>query len=144
MLQNRRPIIYGDGEQTRSFSDIDDCIYCLDKLVTDKKINREIFNIGPDEENISINELYKILCNKLQYNEPAEYVPDRPNEVKHAICSSNKARKLLGYKTSVNLNDSIQKVVDYIKLIGPRKFTYNYNLEINNEKTPDTWKKKIF
>ena len=144
ILQNRRPIIYGDGEQTRSFSDIDDCIYCLDKLVTDKKINREIFNIGPDEENISINELYKILCNKLQYNEPAEYVPDRPNEVKHAICSSNKARKLLGYKTSVNLNDSIQKVVDYIKLIGPRKFTYNYNLEINNEKTPDTWKKKIF
>ena len=144
ILQNRRPIIYGDGEQTRSFSDIDDCIYCLDKLVTDKKINREIFNIGPDEENISINELYKILCNKLQYNEPAEYVADRPNEVKHAICSSNKARKFLGYKTSVNLDDSIQKVVDYIKLNGPRKFAYNYNLEINNNKTPDTWKKKIF
>ena len=36
ILQNRRPIIYGDGEQTRSFSDIDDCIFCLDKLITDK------------------------------------------------------------------------------------------------------------
>ena len=38
MLQNRQPIIYGDGTQTRRFSDIDDCIYCFDKLMTDEKI----------------------------------------------------------------------------------------------------------
>ena len=64
ILQKRRPIIYGNGEQTRNFSDIDDCIYCLDKLITDKKIVSQIFNIGPDEDSISINELYKIICNK--------------------------------------------------------------------------------
>ena len=144
ILQNRRPIIYGDGEQTRSFSDIDDCIFCLDKLITDKNINKETFNIGPDEENITINELYKILCNKLKYNEPAVHVLDRPNEVKHAICSANKARKYLGYKTSVTLDESIQKVIDFIKSKGAKKFTYNYRLEINNENTPETWKKKVF
>ena len=33
MLQNKRPIIYGDGEQKRSFSDIEDCIFCIDKLI---------------------------------------------------------------------------------------------------------------
>lgn len=144
ILQNRRPIIYGDGEQTRSFSDIDDCIFCIDKLITDKNINKETFNIGPDEEKITINELYKILSNKLKYNEPAVHVLDRPNEVKHAICSANKARKYLGYKTSVTLDESIQKVIDFIKSKGSKKFTYNYRLEINNEKTPDTWKKKVF
>ena len=84
------------------------------------------------------------MCNKLQYNEPAVHVKDRPNEVKHAICSADKARKYLGYQTSVKLDDSIQKVIDYIKSKGPKKFTYNYKLEINNEKTPDAWKKKIF
>ena len=144
ILQKRRPIIYGDGEQTRNFSDIDDCIYCLDKLITNKDIVSETFNIGPDEDSITINELYKILCNKLQYNEPAEYVNDRPNEVKHAICSSDKARKYLNYQTSVNLSDSIDKVVDYIKKKGPKKFEYNYELEINTKLTPDTWKKKVF
>ena len=144
ILQNRRPIIYGDGEQTRSFSDIDDCIFCLDKLITDKNINKETFNIGPDEENITINELYKILCNKLKYNEPAVYVKDRPNEVKHAICSANKARKYLGYKTSVTLDESIQRVIDFIKSKGAKEFTYNYRLEINNKHTPETWKKKVF
>ena len=144
ILQNRRPIIYGDGEQIRSFSDVDDCIYCLDKLATDKNINKQTFNIGPDEENVTINELYKIICNKLQYNEPAIHTNDRPNEVKHAVCSADKARKYLGYQTTVKLDDSIQKVINYIKSKGPKKFTYNYNLEINNEKTPDTWKKKVF
>jgi UDP-glucose 4-epimerase len=144
ILQKRRPIIYGDGEQTRNFSDIDDCIYCLDKLITNKDIVSETFNIGPDEDSISINELYKILCNKLQYNKPAEYVNERPNEVKHAICSSEKARKYLNYQTSVNLSDSIDKVVNYIKNKGPKKFQYNHELEINTKLTPDTWKKKIF
>ena len=38
MLQNKRPIIYGDGEQKRTFSDIEDCNFCLDKLLTDPKI----------------------------------------------------------------------------------------------------------
>jgi len=144
MLQKRKPIIYGDGKQTRNFSDIDDCIYCLDKLVRDKKIKSEIFNIGPDEDSISINELYEILSNKLQFNKDAQYVEDRPNEVKNAICSSNKARKFLSYKTSVNLSDSIDKVIKYIKKNGPKKFEYNYRLEIKNKLTPKTWKNKLF
>ncbi len=144
MLQKRRPIIYGDGKQTRNFSDIDDCIYCLDKLIRDKKIKSEIFNIGPDEDSISINELYEILSNKLQFNKDAQYVEDRPNEVKNAICSSDKARKFLSYKTSVSLDDSIDKVIKYIKKNGPKKFEYNYRLEIQNKLTPKTWKNKVF
>ena len=144
MLQKRRPIIYGDGKQTRNFSDIDDCIYCLDKLIRDKKIKSEIFNIGPDEDSVSINELYEILSNKLQFNKDAQYVEDRPNEVKNAICSSDKARKFLSYKTRVNLSDSIDKVIKYIKKNGPKKFEYNYKLEIQNKLTPKTWKNKVF
>ena len=144
ILQNRQPIIYGDGKQKRCFSDIDDCIYCLDKLITDKNVVSQTVNIGPDEEFISINDLYKKISNKLQYNKEAIYFKDRPNEVKHAICSSDKARKLLNYKTTVNLDDSIDKVINYIKKKGIKKFKYNYMLEIKNEKTPITWLKKLF
>ena len=61
MLQNRQPIIYGDGEQKRSFSDVDDCIYCIDKLATDPNIKSQLVNIGPGPENeITINKLYQI------------------------------------------------------------------------------------
>jgi len=144
MLQGRRPIIYGDGEQTRCFSDIDDCIYCLDKLMTDKHILSETINIGPDEDTITMNELYKKLANKFQFNKEPEYFLDRPNEIKHAFCSSDKARKILNYKTTVTLDESIDKVINFIKKNGTKKFKYNYELEIKNEKTPKTWIDQIF
>ena len=144
MLQDRSPMIYGDGEQTRCFSDIDDCIYCLDKLITDKSITSEIVNIGPDEESISINEIFKKLANKIQFNKEPTYFADRPNEVKNAVCSSEKARRILNYSTTVSLDDSIDKVINYIKKTGTKDFNYNYKLEIQNDKTPITWMKKLF
>jgi UDP-glucose 4-epimerase len=144
MLQDRRPIIYGDGKQTRCFSDIDDCIYCLDRLITDKNIVSETINIGPDEEPIIINELFKKLANKLKFNKEPEYFLDRPNEVKFATCSSDKARKLLNYKTTISLDESIDKVINFIKKNGTKKFNYNYRLEIKNEKTPLTWLEQLF
>ena len=144
MLQNRNPIIYGDGNQKRTFSDIDDCIYCLDKLLTDPNIVSQIVNIGPDEEFITINELYKLLSNKLKFNLEPMYLKDRPNEVKEATCSSEKAREILKYQTNVTLDKSLDKIINYIKLKGPKKFQYNYLLEINNEKTPLAWKERLF
>ena len=86
-------------EIKKCFSDIEDCIYCLDKLITDKNILSETVNIGPDEEFITINELFKVISNKLKFNQEPKYFPDRLNEVKHATCSSIKARKILNYKT---------------------------------------------
>ena len=144
MLQKKSPIIYGDGNQKRTFSDIDDCIYCLDKLLTDPQIVSQTVNIGPDEEYVSINQLYHLLSNKLKFNLEPKYLEDRPNEVKEATCSADKARKVLGYKTSVSLDASLNKIINYIKEKGPKDFQYNYPLEINNEKTPTAWKEKLF
>jgi UDP-glucose 4-epimerase len=144
MLQKKRPIIYGDGNQKRTFSDINDSIYCLDKLLTDTQIVSQTVNIGPDEEYVSINELYRLLSNKLKFNLEPKYLADRPNEVKEATCSADKARKILGYKTSVSLDESLDKIINYISKKGPRDFEYNYRLEIINEKTPVSWKEKLF
>ena len=144
ILQNRQPIIYGDGEQKRSFSDIDDCLFCLDKLITDPNIKSEIVNIGPDEDFVTINQLFEKISNKLKFNKGAISQPDRPNEVKYANCSSDKARKILNYNTSVNLDQSLDKLIKFIKKRGPKAFEYNYEIEILNEKTPKTWTKKIF
>ena len=144
ILQNKRPIIYGDGLQKRAFSDIDDCIYCLDQLIVNPNIISETVNIGPDEEFITIKELCNILSNKLKSNLEPEYFSSRPQEILEAYCSSNKARKLLDYKTTVNLSCTLDKIIDKIKKKGPKPFKYIYDLEINNEFTPKTWKEKIF
>ena len=144
MMQNRRPIIYGDGLQKRCFSDVEDCIYCLDKLMLDPNVKSEVVNIGPDEEFVTIKELFEKISNKLKFNEDPVYYPDRPNEVKHATCSSDKARKLLEYKTTITLDKSIDKVIKFIEKNKTKQFKYAYNLEIENENTPKTWKEKLF
>ena len=144
MLQNRQPIIYGDGEQKRSFSDVDDCVYCIDKLATDPNITSQIVNIGPDDNFISVNELFRKISNKLKFNQEPVFYKDRPNEVKLANCSAIKAEKLLKYKKMITLDQSIDTMIDYIKRHGPKDFKYNYALEIINEKTPKTWLEKKF
>ena len=142
MLQGKPPIIYGDGSQTRCFSYIDDCLSCLIPMIDQKNLNKEIINIGPDEEFVTINKISEICSNITGVNLNPLYKKDRPKEVKHATCSAEKARNLLNYKTKVDLRDGIQKTFEYIKSRGVRPFDYNINIEINNDLTPSTWKNK--
>ena len=144
MLQNKQPIIYGDGEQKRTFSFISDCIYCLERVVLQDNLNGEVINIGPDEQFVTVNYLAEVIAKNLGFDLKPIYVKDRPNEVKLATCSSDKARKLLDYKTKTTLEEGIIEMIKDIKSKGPKEFRYNYNIEINNENTPDTWKNKMF
>ena len=141
-LQNKPSIIYGDGNQTRCFSYIDDVIFCLEKLALEKKISKEIINIGPDEETITINELSKLVSNETGYNGEPIYVPERPQEVKEASCSSDKARKLLDYKTKTSLKESVKLTANYIRSRGTKNFIYNLPVEIKSDITPKTWTKR--
>ena len=69
-------------------------------------------------------------------------MPGRPLEVKEATCSSEKAKKILDYKTKTSLIDAIKLTTNYIKNKGTKKFLYNLPVEINSEITPETWTKK--
>lgn len=144
-LMGKPSIIYGDGEQTRCFSYVDDCIACLVKMGFDKTLNKEIINIGPDEEFITINELSKLCANETGINEePIYYAQGRPREVKHAVCSSDKARKLLDYKTTTSVKEAVHLTADFIRMRGPKEFTYHLPIEIVNDKTPKTWTERMF
>ena len=139
MLQNKSPIIYGDGNQKRCFSYIDDCISCLTPMLDQKDLNKQIINIGPDEEFVTINKVSEICSNITGSNLKPIFKKDRPREVKHASCSANKARKLLNYKTKTNLYNGILETFNYIKKRGAKPFKYHINLEIKNELTPAAW-----
>ena len=142
MLQGKAPVIYGDGEQKRCFSYIDDCLSCLIPMLDQKDLNKQIINIGPDEEFTTINKVAEICSNITGVNLPPIYKPGRPREVKHATCSADKARRLLNYKTTCSLKDGMQKTFEYIKKRGTKPFDYNIEIEINNELTPKTWTQK--
>ncbi len=142
-LRGLPAIIYGDGQQTRCFSYVDDCVGCLEKMALDPKVVSQIINIGPDDGTITIKELAEMVAEETGFKGEVIHMPDRPREVKHADCSADKARWLLNYETKTTLKQSIRETVEYIKKKGPKRFDYVYPLEIINDKTPKTWSERL-
>jgi len=141
MLQGRQPIIYGDGSQTRCFSDISDDIDILLRLQT---APCEIYNIGPDKGEVSILELAEELAKIVGFNLDPIFVPGRPQEVKHANCSANKIRSYFGWEQKVPLRKSLENIVEYIDRAGTKEFKYHLPVEIQSKLTPVTWTKRLF
>lgn len=144
MLRGRQPIIYGDGTQQRCFSYIDDCLYCLKAMVFDPHVNGHVINIGPDEEPVTIKHLADTIANLIGIDIAPVYMPGRPQEVKVALCSSDKVRRMLGYKTHTSLNDGLSRMIKAISERGTRPFKYHLDLEIITAKTPKTWTHHLF
>lgn len=143
MLQGRSPVIYGDGTQTRCFSYVGDCVSPLLEMST-RPVAGETINIGPDEEPISILDLAKEVATALEIKFAPVFAASRPCEVRHATCSSDKARRLLGYRTTTNARAAIRSVAEYVKQKGPRAFEYHLDVEVQNARTPKTWLRKTF
>lgn len=143
MLQGKQPIIYGDGEQQRCFSFINDVVDPLVRSCFDPYASKKVINVGPDEESITINQLALILAEILDFKLDPIYFPDRPQEVKIATCSADLARAILGYSTSTDLKTGLHELVNWIKVKGAKPFLYHLPLEIVSEQTPRTWVDKV-
>lgn len=148
LLANKNFYIYGDGNQKRAFTYIEDFTpYCV-KAMFDMKCNREIFNIGPLKE-YTINELSKVVLReffkevKIPVHLMPEYLPLRPQEVKDAWCSVEKAEKVLGYKSTISLEEGVKRMIEWAKKVGYREFKYLDDLELISNNTPVTWTKKL-
>lgn len=143
ILQGKQPIIYGDGNQMRCFSFMNDVIDPLMIACQSDVVDGMIVNIGPDEEFITINELAERIADLLNFKLDPIYMPGRPQEVLHANCSADLARKLLSYETKTSLNDGLSELVDWIKDSGSRDFDYHLPLEFTTELTPRTWTDRL-
>jgi UDP-glucose 4-epimerase len=144
MLQGRQPYIYGDGNQMRCFSFVSDDIEPLKRMATSPDVVGEIINIGPDDEFVTINELAATIAKLLSFDLDINYTRGRPQEVLLANCSAEKAKRLLGFEPKVKLEEGLQQMIDWIRARGERPFIYHLDIEILNDKTPETWSKRLF
>ena len=145
MLSGKQPFIYGDGQQKRCFTDVRDILPLFSRCLDAANVVGETINIGPDEEFITILELAELIADVLNFPKlDPVFVDPRPQEVKHAACSAEKSRRLLGYQTKYRLRDSIRDMAGWIEKRGVRKFRYHFDLEILNAKTPRTWTHRMF
>jgi UDP-glucose 4-epimerase len=143
-LQGKPAVIYGDGEQTRCFSPIGDVLPSLVKMVSGEA-DGEIVNIGPDsaKNTLSINQLAERIANLTQYNGKPDYYPERGCDAKHAHCSADKSRKLLGFEETQDLDKCLADMAMDIRLKGTKPFDYFLPIEIDSDLAPKTWKEKL-
>jgi UDP-glucose 4-epimerase len=151
MLSGLPPIIYGDGEQTRSFSFIDDCVEPIVRMVTEPGLNGQVFNIGPDDPPITINRLAEILADLTDYHGPPPiYVDPRPLEVRKTWVSADKARKYLAYEPKTPLDVGLAKLVEWVRVDlirhgGWKPFEYYLPIELPDAPNlPRTWRDRLF
>jgi UDP-glucose 4-epimerase len=103
-----------------------------------------VINIGPDEESVTIEELAYHIMMLTGFKGRPVYMPGRPQEVRTALCCSDKARKYLGYQTTVSLDEGLRTMVEHIRKHGTKKFKYHLPIEIMSDKTPKTWTDQLF
>jgi len=139
IMQDKPLTVFGDGEQTRAFSYIDDVAIPIAECVEVKEAYNEVFNIGADMP-YSINQLVKIVGEYFGKTPDINYLQAR-NEVVHAYSSHEKANKIFGaLGGDVDLNTGIQKMAEWASKVGARASQEFENIEITRN-LPDGWSK---
>jgi UDP-glucose 4-epimerase len=112
--------VFGDGTQSRSFTYVSDVVGCLLKLMKEKKAIGEVFNIGNREE-VTILRLAEMVKAQAGSQSEIVFIPyDKAYEagfedMPRRVPDLTKIHKLVGYEPTVQLNETINKVLEYFR-----------------------------
>jgi nucleoside-diphosphate-sugar epimerase len=103
--------VWGDGNQTRTFMYIDDCIEGTKKIFENK--SNEVFNLGSDEQ-VSINQLIDIIEDIAEVKIKRKYLLDKPKGVRGRSSDNTKIMKEINWAPSISLRSGIEKTYQWI------------------------------
>ena len=138
IMQDRPLSIFGDGEQTRAFSYVEDIIPAIASAPSVEAARQEIFNVGADVP-YSVNHLADTVRSAMGVpDHPVVHHPPRA-EVVHAFSDHGKLRAVFGPGTSVSLDEGVGRMVGWAKKHGPRESARFSDIEIERN-LPSTWR----
>ncbi|HKP81485.1 MAG TPA: SDR family oxidoreductase [Pyrinomonadaceae bacterium] len=115
LLSNERPVIYGDGEQSRDFTYIDNVVFANLSAAAAKEASGKVINVA-NGQRITLNQLLAELKELMgQQDVTAEYLEPRVGDVRHSLADITMARELLGYESKVDLREGLHRTIDWFK-----------------------------
>src|ERR1044071_7854060 len=115
LLSNERPVIYGDGEQSRDFTYIDNVVFANLSAASAKEASGKVINVA-NGQRITLNQLLAELKELMgKQDVTAEYLEPRVGDVRHSLADITMARELLGYESKVDLREGLQRTIDWFK-----------------------------
>jgi len=128
ILSGQPLTIFGDGEQTRAFSYIDDVAPIIAQSVFNERAYGEVFNVGADQP-YTVNYLAQVVCQAMGVEPNIVHLPPR-NEVKHAFSSHEKVRQFFDVPEPVPLEDGVARMAAWVRRVGSRRTREFANIEI--------------
>lgn len=120
MIDDRRPVIHGDGTQSRDFTYIDNVVYGNMLAMHSPHAPGEIFNIACGDR-ISLLDLVNQL-NKLLGKSIAPILGSpRPGDIRHSRAAIDKARRLLGYEPQISFSEGLARTLAWYEEAFIRK-----------------------
>ncbi len=116
MLVGKQPTIFGDGEQSRDFTFIQNVVGA-NLLAAEAPANQvagRVFNVATASR-ITLNETVKILRQLTGYRGEVKYAPERAGDIKHSLAAIDLARKHLGYEVQVDFPEGLRRTVEWYK-----------------------------
>lgn len=114
ILRGDAPVIYGDGEQTRDFTYIQNVIDANLHVMTHPNAPGQVFNIALGQAT-SLNQLVEMMAEIMGVEIVPVYDPPRPGDIKHSTANTDKARTVLGFEPSVSFIDGLARTVDWYR-----------------------------
>lgn len=116
ILENKAPLINGDGGHTRDFTFVDNAVQAniLSLFATEKKVVNQVYNIACGEKT-SLLELFRHLRKQAGSSLEPIHGPDRAGDVKHSLADISRARTLLGYEPGVAIDKGLEITFDWYK-----------------------------
>jgi len=116
LLKNKPPFIYGDGEQTRDFTFVENAVQANIKAMFTENTNAlgQIFNIAVSEM-ISVNRLLDILKKLTDSEINAVYKEERAGDVRESLADITKVKTLLGYEPDIGFEEGLKYTLEWYK-----------------------------
>ena len=114
MLAGEQPAIYGDGEQSRDFTYIDNVVQAnlLAAAAPAEKVSGQMMNLATGVR-ITLNQTFEILCELTGYKGKPAYAESRAGDIKDPLADISMARNLLGYEPIVDFREGLRRTVEW-------------------------------
>jgi nucleoside-diphosphate-sugar epimerase len=116
MLHGEQPTIFGNGEQSRDFTYIDNAVDAnlLACKAPAAQVAGKVFNVATGRR-ATLNETFKLLQPLTSYSGPPLYGAERGGDIKHSLADISLAEKHLDYKPRVSFEDGLRRTVDWYR-----------------------------
>ena len=140
IMQDQPLTVFGDGEQTRAFSYIQDVVPAIADAPFVPGAKNQVFNVGADEA-CSVNRLAEIVGRAMARAPKLNHLPAR-NEVKHAFSSHNKLKDVFKTVPRFGIEEGVQRMAAWAQKVGPRSSKRFEGIEILKN-MPPSWRKEL-